>query len=232
VDGVLNDDGSQPQGIDLNIFNGSVEDLQAYIARSNDAVIRQEPTPTTDQISQLSSNFKLVYFSQHDPRWQNAKVGNGNEAIGDWGSLLTSLAMLLNGHGYDETPLTLNEKLKEAGGFQGSLLIPSVLPSIYPNVKYNDMVASESTPAPIAQIDASLVAGQPVLVQVDGSSEPGIQTEFVLVYARKGDDYLMLDPTKAPSKEPNEDLLLESYGQGLTLEEAISATLFFEIAAP
>jgi hypothetical protein len=61
-------------------------------------------------------------------------------------------------------------------------------------VKLKANVNCETGDAPLGQIDAALAAGQPVIVRVDASPNPGLQWHYVLLYARKGDDYLMLDP--------------------------------------
>jgi len=181
---------------------------------------------------QIPSSFHLIRFSQRDPRWKNDILGFGPEKIGDYGSLLTSIAMLLNGHDIDVNPQTLNEKMKEIGGFQGPSIIPSMLSTIYPNIKYLNLVISETTSAPLGQIDASLALGQPVIVQIDASPSAGVQTQYVLVYARKDADYLILDPWAYPINTSDETLLLEHYGKDLTLDKAILASMFFEYTAP
>ena len=66
--------------------------------------------------------------------------------IGGWGCLLTSVTMMLNGMGYNETPETVNDKMKASGGFQGAFFIPSLLPYAYPNVIYKDMQSCENSP--------------------------------------------------------------------------------------
>jgi hypothetical protein len=48
VDGVMNDDGTQPQGVDLNIFNGSSEDLQSYLTNSNVGATQQSSVTNSD----------------------------------------------------------------------------------------------------------------------------------------------------------------------------------------
>jgi hypothetical protein len=55
--------------------------------------------------------FKTQNLYQNDEKWKNTKLGNSTETIGGWGCLLTSVTMMLNGIGYDETPETVNEKM-------------------------------------------------------------------------------------------------------------------------
>ena len=167
---------------------------------------------------------------QNDEKWKNVKLGSSSETIGSWGCLLTSVTMALNGIGYDETPETVNQKMKQAGGFQGALLMPSMLPYVWANCAYRDMQPCESSPAPIAQIDAAVEAGKPVILQVDWNKQKGIQTHFVLVKEKKGDDYVLYDPYKYSGDGPNKEVLLTSRYKynGAKLESEISAVLWFD----
>ena len=141
-------------------------------------------------------SFNLVYLSQTDSQWKNDLLGFGDpgDTIGYIGCALTATAMLLSGHGYPETPKTLNEKLKNVGGFVSAAIIWSAVNKIHPNVSLKAYIPCSTSDAPLAQIDASLATGQPAIVQVDRSPASGIQTHWVVIYARKGDDYLMLNP--------------------------------------
>ncbi len=174
--------------------------------------------------------FKTQNLYQNDEKWKSAKLGNSNETIGGWGCLLTSVTMMLNGIGYSETPETVNEKMKKAGGFQGAFFIPSVLPYVWPNAAYRDMQPCENFPAPLAQIDAAVSAGKPVILQVDWNKQAGIQTHFVLVKEKKGNDYILYDPYKYPGDGPEKEVLLTSRYKynGATLEKEISAVLWFD----
>jgi len=174
--------------------------------------------------------FKTDNLYQNDDKWKNTKLGNSSETIGGWGCLLTSTTMMLNGIGYSETPETVNEKMKAAGGFQGAFFIPSVLPFVWPNCAYRDMQPCESSPAPIAQIDAAIAQGKPVILQVDWNKQAGIQTHFVLVKEKKGDDYVLYDPYKYGGDGPTKEVLLTTRYKynGATLAQEISAVLWFD----
>jgi hypothetical protein len=174
--------------------------------------------------------FKTQNLYQNDEKWKNTKLGNSTETIGGWGCLLTSVTMMLNGIGYIETPETVNEKMKKAGGFQGALFIPGYLPYIWPNAAYRDMQPCENSPAPIAQIDAALAAGKPVILQVDWNKQAGIQTHFVLVKEKKGNDYVLYDPYKYSGDNPDKEVLLTTRYKynGASLEDEISAVLWFD----
>jgi hypothetical protein len=181
--------------------------------------------------------FKTQNLYQNDDKWKNVKLGSSSVSLGEWGCLLTSVTMLLNGIGYDETPESVNDKMKRAGGFHDALFIPSVVPMIWSNCIYRDMQKCESYPAPIAQIDAALEAGKPVILQVDWSKQVGVQTHFVLVKEKRGNDYVIYDPYKYGGDGPGKDVLLTSRYKynGARLETEISAVLWFDsynIATP
>ena len=174
--------------------------------------------------------FKTQNLYQNDEKWKNTKLGNSSETIGGWGCLLTSVTMMLNGIGYSETPETVNEKMKKAGGFQGAFFIPSVLPFVWPNCAYRDMQPCETSPAPIAMIDNAVAQGKPVILQVDWNKQAGIQTHFVLVKEKKGDDYILYDPYKYGGDGPDKEVLLTTRYKynGATLAKEISAVLWFD----
>jgi len=174
--------------------------------------------------------FKTQNLYQNDEKWKSTKLGNSSETIGGWGCLLTSVTMMLNGIGYNETPETVNEKMKKAGGFQGAFFIPSVLPFVWPNCAYRDMQPCETSPAPIALIDAAVAQGKPVILQVDWNKQAGIQTHFVLVKEKKGDDYVLYDPYKYGGDGPDKEVLLTTRYKynGATLAKEISAVLWFD----
>ena len=48
--------------------------------------------------------FKTQNLYQNKNEWKNVKLGDSPETIGEWGGLLTSITMMLNGIGYNETP--------------------------------------------------------------------------------------------------------------------------------
>jgi len=174
--------------------------------------------------------FKTQNLYQNDDKWKNVKLGNSNETIGSWGCLLTSVTMMLNGLGYSETPLTVNEKMRKAGGFQGALFIPSVVPYVWPACIYRDMQPCQMYPAPITLIDAAVAAGKPVILQVDWNKQVGIQTHFVLIKEKRADDYVIYDPYQYSGDGPDKDVLLTARYKynGRTLESEIMAVLWFD----
>ncbi len=174
--------------------------------------------------------FQLVYYSQQDPKWKQDILGFGTaeDTIGYVGCALTAVTMLLNGHGYNETPKTLNQKLKNVSGFAGAGIVWGAVSKIYPKVSLKAFIPCGNSDAPLSQIDAAIAAGQPAIVQVDRSPAEGIQTHWVVLYARKGNDYLMLDPWPYQTDITKEDLLMKRYAQGRTLQRAISHVILYE----
>lgn len=175
--------------------------------------------------------FKLVYLSQQDPQWKNDRLGFGTgsqDTIGYVGCALTSVSMMLSGHGFPETPQSLNQKLKDRQGFAGSGIRWDVVCQVHPQVRLKANIKCETTDAPLGQVDAALNAGQPVIVRVDASPNPGLQWHYVLIYARSGDDYLMLDPWPYQPGTAKPDLLMKRYSQGRPLQHAIQQVLLYE----
>jgi hypothetical protein len=136
--------------------------------------------------------------------------------------------MLLSGHGYSETPKTLNQKLKSVQGFVSAAIRWGSVNQVYPNVTVKSNISCTTSPAPLELIDAAIAAGQPAIVQVDSSPASGIQTHWVVLYGEKGDDYLMLDPWPYQPDITKEDLLMKRYARGNPLKRAISHVILYE----
>ena len=175
-------------------------------------------------------SFQLVYLSQQDPQWKKDILGFGDpsDTIGYVGCALTSVAMLLSGHGYAESPKSLNQKLKNVNGFVSAGIRWGAVSQVYPNVTLKAYIPCSTSDAPLAQINAAIAAGQPAIVQVDSSPADGIQTHWVVVYGKKGDDYLMLDPWPYQPGITNEDFLMKRYARGNPLKRAISHVILYE----
>ena len=181
--------------------------------------------------------FQTNNLYQNDPAWKDVPLGFPTEGgtIGSWGCLLTSITMMLNGLGYNETPATVNDKMKQRSGFQGSMIIPSAVPAVFPGLVYKRFVVSENSPAPLDQISSAVSAGKPVIVQVDWSPASGIQTHWVLLKEMKGSDFVVYDPYRYPGDGPDKEVLLTKRYKfsGSELSTTILGTLFFDAyAAP
>ncbi len=179
--------------------------------------------------------FALNPLSQKDPRWKNEQLGFDNTlTIGTDGCALTCLTMLVNGYGFSETPSTINKKLKDMGpgvGYMGGLIIWGALSRAFPRVTYQRIILCTDQPAPVADINSSLDAAQPVIVQVDRSPSPGLQSHWVILYARQGQDYLMLDPWPNPP-DAGPVTLISRYGFNRPPAEFITAAVWYHSQLP
>ncbi len=174
--------------------------------------------------------FQLTNYSQQDPQWKNDRLGFGdpNETIGFFGCALTCVAMVSSGHGFPETPKTLNQKLKNTNGYVSAAIVWGALSSIHPQIKTKPLILCADTDAPLAQIDAAIAAGQPVIVQVDQGPAAGLQNHWVVLYKKQGADYLMLDPWPHPTESGQEVLLAPRYAHGQSLAHTITAVVMYE----
>jgi len=173
-------------------------------------------------------SFKPINISQQDARWKNIKLGFSNDStIGVYGCALTSVCMWLSGFGYPETPDKLNEKLKQRNGYQQDAIVWSAVSAIYPNVKFKSLIICTDANAPIDLIAASIASGQPVILEVDNSPKAGLQTHWVVAYAKVGKDFLILDPWPNPPEQGN-DISLMRYSQGKELKRSIMAVVLYE----
>ncbi len=174
-------------------------------------------------------SFELVRYSQRNPQWREKKLGNSSLTIGHSGCAITSIAMLLRGHGYAEDPETLNEKMRRSGGFMGASVVWGALAGLYPRAVFKNTVICRDSDAPIAQITTSIQAGQPVLLEVDYSPQAGLQTHWVVAYQRQGQDFLILDPYPHPTEDTLEVSLMQRFAHGKSLQRAITAAVFYQV---
>ena len=151
-------------------------------------------------------------------------MGDGaEETIGEYGCLLTSLAMVANHFGGDETVASFNNKMRQNGGFRAQRIIPPLISSVYPNVKHQKRVNCSNRPAPLDEIDTALDAGSLVVVKIDYSPAPGIQEHWIVLHKKQGDDYLIWDPWKSAGAA---ETLHGRYSHG-TLAEVIQDVIWF-----
>lgn len=175
-------------------------------------------------------SFTPNHLSQCDPRWAGEQLGFDNTVtIRTDGCALTCLSMLVNGYGFNETPDTLNQKLKVMGpgvGFIGGMIVWGSLTRAFPGIVYQNIVLWDSPPAALDLIDASLNSGQPVVVEIDESPAPGVQNHWVVLYAKQGNDYLMLDPWPYPP-DNQATTLISRYGFGREPQDFIVAAVWY-----
>ncbi len=171
-------------------------------------------------------------LSQQDPRWKNNLLGNDKTStIGTFGCLLTCLTMVSDAYGANETPASLNDKMKSAGGYQGALIIPAVLPAVLPQVHFNRFQSCENTPAPLTDIDATLSNGGQVIVEVDYSPAAGLQSHWVILLGKSGNDYVIQDPWPYPV-DAGQVLLTRRFGFAGQLQTIIKGAIWIDAAQP
>lgn len=175
---------------------------------------------------------KVQKYSQQDPKWKASKLGFDKEStIGNFGCLLTCISMIASGYGFDETPASLNEKLKAAGGFQGAYLMPYAVANVLQGISYKTYIDCKNQPAPLAEINAWLGMGKPVILEVDWSPQAGVQTHYLVAYAQKDGDYSIYDPYPFPPPEKELTLKTSKYAQVAKTDDPariITGVMFFD----
>lgn len=158
----------------------------------------------------------IKQFSQTDPQWKASVLGfDKSSTIGAYGCLLTSMTMCATHYGApDLTPTVLNDKMKSIGGFQAgtAFMIARVIGSVVPGMSV-DFRSAAGSPAPLAEIDNRLAMNQPVIIEVDWSPSAGLQTHYMVAYAKEGSDYLVYDPYPFPVTNGQIKLSTSKYAQ-------------------
>ncbi len=172
--------------------------------------------------------FAVRALSQQDPQWKDKKLGTSPTlTIGQFGCLLTSITMVSNGFGYNETPASLNDKMVAAGGFLGGLIRPTLIANVLPGVHYAKRISCNNPPAPLSEIDASLASGMPVVIKVDASPADGVQDHWIVCIAKAGDnDYWVQDTWRYPV-EAKLILITSRYGFGRGPADIIKDAIFY-----
>jgi hypothetical protein len=179
--------------------------------------------------------FNPNILSQRDPRWKDEKLGfDDRTTIGTDGCTLTCLTMLVNGYGFNETPDALNRKLLDLGsgnGFMDGLIVWDGLTKAFPKIVYLNNSICRDKAAPLDSINKSLDSGQPLIVEVDRSPSPGLESHWVVLIARQDDDYLILDPWPFPT-DSGPVSLAGRYGFGNPLDQVITAVVWYQDSSP
>ena len=187
---------------------------------------------TNGEENPISTMFNTQPLSQRDPRWKDIRLGFSSEGrtIGTDGCTLTCLTMVANGFGFNETPATLNDKLKAlgpGGGYIDALIVFAGLKRTCPGVELLGLVNCRDVPAPLGDIDAALAAGKPVVVEVDQAPGPTTNFHWVVLIGKQGNDYLMRDPFPVPA-ESGAALVNARYGMGRPVEQTISFVVYYD----
>lgn len=132
----------------------------------------------------------ITPLSQRDERWKSVKLGFGTGTTGNYGCIITDIAMNLG-----ITPDIVNEKLKTVQAFTGkskNLVDWTRVPMVFPQLSWE---GKKEKPVLLSEIDGLLEQGKAVILRVE-ADEIGTPkgTHFVLAIGKEGDDYLVNDP--------------------------------------
>lgn len=143
----------------------------------------------------------LPIYGQRDSRWSNILLGFNTSppyTIGNYGCLISCFAMYLKALGRDETPATVNEKVKAVNGFvSGGNLVWSAIEQVY-GIKC--MYQSPYYDGPLtvqgkAKMKALLDEKHPLITHVDfDPNDPDDDMHWILVTGYSGDIFYCNDP--------------------------------------
>ncbi len=172
---------------------------------------------------------ELKRFSQQDPQWKSKSLGFDNSStLGGYGCLLTSMTMVASTYGFDDTPDSMNEKMKAVSGFENAFVIPYLIAKALPGMIYRNYIECQNQPAPLSEIDAYLSQGKPVIVEVDYSPKEGLQNHWIVISAKKGDDYIIQDPWPYPVEDKEVTLSSSRYGFAGSAAQTVQAVLWLD----
>lgn len=139
-----------------------------------------------------------ILLGQRDSEWNLTRLGFGTGTIGQYGCVLTSIAMGLRTKGWEYNPIDVNEKLKSVNGFTGdtrNLIIWTALDNAFKDViKYEQSINYETIAAPIDKLKELLEQGKTVLLKLSAMNIGGKGDHFVLACKVEGDNVIIYDP--------------------------------------
>jgi len=133
-------------------------------------------------------------LSQRDSEWKDELLGfntNPKYSIGNYGCLITSLAMTANWYGRRTNPSKINQKLKDVSGFaNGGFYIWGSITKIYPEIIGKRRITREPlTDYQMGEIKNWLDSGHPVMLHLDMYPETApVNMHWVLAVGYNKDD--------------------------------------------
>ena len=126
-------------------------------------------------------------YVQRDPEWAQDTIASSNETLARFGCMVCSLAMALDHYGIQVTPKSLNDYLKNNGGYtrRGWLKWDSVA-----NISEGRVTLDYLGKASFPKIDSTLAKGEPVIAKVFINQTP----HWVLIVGKDKTEYLIRDP--------------------------------------
>lgn len=153
-------------------------------------------------------NLPLIY-KQTDPRWGNVLLGFGTDPsdnLYNFGCVVTCLTMTACYYGRNETPPTINQKLKDKNAFTSAtpngpkdLYVPGGLSKVFTDIKETRTVTpSKLTDGQVADIKNALDQHYPVMIGLDYNPKtPLADYHFVLIVdynPNDENDFTIADP--------------------------------------
>lgn len=139
-----------------------------------------------------------IILGQRDSEWNLIRLGFGTGTIGQYGCVLTSIAMGLRIKGWDFNPIDVNNRLKDVNGFTGStknLIVWTALNNAFKDIiKYERSINYETIAAPIDQLKSLLEQGKIVLLKMSAMNIGGKGDHFALAQKVEGDNVIIYDP--------------------------------------
>jgi tetrahydromethanopterin S-methyltransferase subunit G len=137
----------------------------------------------------------IAAIGQRDEKWKDKKLGTSTTTIGQAGCVLTCATIIARFYGHDIWPDWLNEQMVKVGGYYDKNLWQwHKLSQVFSDIKVHELIDCYSVPAPLEKIDQRLEEGHPVIVCVDFDPKAGVQTHFVVIFGKEGEDYYIADP--------------------------------------
>ena len=178
----------------------------------------------------------IPLYGQRDPRWKDQLLGYSAVAtFGTYGCLVTCVAMLAT-HAlqYEVTPLLVNARLKDVGGFvanTANMYFAKVIEA-FPELKLAGFYRWRTIAADLSKIDEILNRGGYPVIQVDFDpgdqqrADPDLDEHWVLIVGKDGEGYRIYDPWTGQAH-----LLPPAYcraGAGWNAARAIYAVSMYE----
>lgn len=150
-------------------------------------------------------------YSQNDPQWKNVKIGfdtGPSDTIGNYGCYMTAIANVCKWAGNDLTPFQINDLCKQNGWLvQMDSIARDDIPALLCNnltyvgrTNWTDAVSMNF-------FDDASDPNVAYIIKIDASHAPGLQSHFVMVWAKLGDNDLEIDDSWDGVRKP-----LSSYG--------------------
>jgi len=168
-------------------------------------------------------------YSQNDDRWKKNKIGfdtGPSDTIGNYGCYITAIANVCYWAGNDLTPQQVNDLCKQNGWFVASDVVArDEVPSLLCG---NLQFAGRTNWTDAVSMNFFDDASDPnvaYIVKIDASHAPGLQSHFVMVWKKLGDNDLEIDDSWDGVRKP-----LSHYGNPSVI--IYSATKFIKISPP